>query len=827
MKAIIMKSHKKFLCIFLTCIMLITSVPFTNIFSLQADATTEKTEDWLATAMFYDYIGKNFKLFNTKAFPSNINKADALSALIEDLDNDGEKDLVIFSPQKLSLYKIKDGKITFCNSITDEFASFYNGEGHVCIKYSDNVIRIYTSALSAMGSVIVDTWLGFTVKNEKLVKSTSYRSAFSRGHLLYCDDIKNVTYSSEKSLMKDVEKAGFETGEPFHNDYNEKTDPSDFNGFKGNHILTYSEFAYGGTNNGYIYDNTHLKENVTFGILASHPEMNYTVGEDILIGAYHSENDIVDKTTKYSISVSNSSIIEFIKNQVNDGITSFLFKAKYPGSVLVTVKELNSGISRVIKVTVSDNKSAVRCEDITSSKYTKGDGIYIDNVKCKDINNKTHTVTLDAYNFYHTYGIIEVYDEYGNFVSSEVIEPRVQNSGAKLFVESLSCIGYDIFHRDEAFYHDPDSFAKTSITLKNIPNGSKIEYTNNSSLSERLAYYNAVDIFITCLLETLTFSVDVQAQKKTVKAFAKDFLEALSDSAFKDLSSSISKSLTLGSTEKAVKSVYEAILNTCAKIGFDADNYLKNTLSGLGYTAVDSLIEIAVPSWKIAGTILSAVAITYKFVDIDWCKEHKTFYFYASHHGKKTTQLVSNGVIAENETDGFTKEVFHVEIYDGDITIDLDSGEIQNTVPYEIDMYTDGEKKDPENSVEVLIPIPEDFDKDNCGVLRQEENGNFTLLESEIKGDYIAFETDHFSLYILFEAKDIDQIKLTQKITKGDIDCDGRITAADARLALRASVGLEKFSEAQTLAADVDNNKSVTAADARTILRVSVGLEKL
>ena len=69
--------------------------------------------------------------------------------------------------------------------------------------------------------------------------------------------------------------------------------------------------------------------------------------------------------------------------------------------------------------------------------------------------------------------------------------------------------------------------------------------------------------------------------------------------------------------------------------------------------------------------------------------------------------------------------------------------------------------------------------------------------------------------------------KSSQAVSRGDIDCDSKITAADARLALRASVGLEKFSETQTLAADVDNNKSVTAADARTILRVSVGLEKL
>ncbi len=64
-------------------------------------------------------------------------------------------------------------------------------------------------------------------------------------------------------------------------------------------------------------------------------------------------------------------------------------------------------------------------------------------------------------------------------------------------------------------------------------------------------------------------------------------------------------------------------------------------------------------------------------------------------------------------------------------------------------------------------------------------------------------------------------------VSLGDVDGDGKISAADARLALRASVGLENLSDAEKLAADVDSNGQITAADARLILRASVGLEKL
>lgn len=62
----------------------------------------------------------------------------------------------------------------------------------------------------------------------------------------------------------------------------------------------------------------------------------------------------------------------------------------------------------------------------------------------------------------------------------------------------------------------------------------------------------------------------------------------------------------------------------------------------------------------------------------------------------------------------------------------------------------------------------------------------------------------------------------------GDVNNDGNVTAADARLTLRYSVGLEEFDDIQKQAAEVDGNtESISASDARIILRASVGLEIL
>ncbi len=87
---------------------------------------------------------------------------------------------------------------------------------------------------------------------------------------------------------------------------------------------------------------------------------------------------------------------------------------------------------------------------------------------------------------------------------------------------------------------------------------------------------------------------------------------------------------------------------------------------------------------------------------------------------------------------------------------------------------------------------------------------------------------------------DFDEEQLTQKdpedepehpdemvIGMGDVDGDGRVTASDARLILRAAAQIVTLTMEQEANADVDNDGKVTAFDARIVLRVSAGLETL
>lgn len=61
-------------------------------------------------------------------------------------------------------------------------------------------------------------------------------------------------------------------------------------------------------------------------------------------------------------------------------------------------------------------------------------------------------------------------------------------------------------------------------------------------------------------------------------------------------------------------------------------------------------------------------------------------------------------------------------------------------------------------------------------------------------------------------------------ILRGDVDNDGKITAADARTVLRTSAKIEALSGQNKLNADMNKDGIITAADAREVLRKSAGL---
>ncbi len=77
-------------------------------------------------------------------------------------------------------------------------------------------------------------------------------------------------------------------------------------------------------------------------------------------------------------------------------------------------------------------------------------------------------------------------------------------------------------------------------------------------------------------------------------------------------------------------------------------------------------------------------------------------------------------------------------------------------------------------------------------------------------------------LATMYEGFVVDKV---QFCVMEDVNCDGKITAADARLTLRCAAKLENLQGVVKIAADMNLDNKITAADARLILRKAAGLE--
>lgn len=96
----------------------------------------------------------------------------------------------------------------------------------------------------------------------------------------------------------------------------------------------------------------------------------------------------------------------------------------------------------------------------------------------------------------------------------------------------------------------------------------------------------------------------------------------------------------------------------------------------------------------------------------------------------------------------------------------------------------------------------------------RDKNGNILEADAVVPNDSV--------IVTLYEGYVADAVSVCIPF---DVDCDGKVTAADARLVLRKAAYLESLDGFMFSAADIDGNRIITAADARSILRKAANLD--
>ena len=152
-----------------------------------------------------------------------------------------------------------------------------------------------------------------------------------------------------------------------------------------------------------------------------------------------------------------------------------------------------------------------------------------------------------------------------------------------------------------------------------------------------------------------------------------------------------------------------------------------------------------------------------------------------------------------------------------------DFSNIKYTSAYVFDIYVsapDGSISVPQGEFKINFDNSSDDLIPSATKLYSNRVGDTEPILFSLTQDSVTCETDALGTFIALASNDFS--------LQGDADGDGRITLTDARIALIASAGLIKLTDAQKSACDVvttgTDNNVITTADARKILRTAAGL---
>lgn len=234
--------------------------------------------------IFYKYIKDNLTI--SSSFPYDIQKSNGVfSALIEDFDSDGQKEMLTFSITHnevdqayvvIDLYKLKNNIVTLVDT-SREMAAFAAGnfQSQICCTLENSLVKIDASACGYGGSYIWSKYMTFKVVGDKLTLCDEYSLyEFYRNDMYeYEETVSGKTFSSYEDFYSAVEKSGYNTKTHNHIGYEDaefdvnNDDYTTAQCFKGNHIFTLldSRGMLTAEQYGFIHDNTNLADHISEG----------------------------------------------------------------------------------------------------------------------------------------------------------------------------------------------------------------------------------------------------------------------------------------------------------------------------------------------------------------------------------------------------------------------------------------------------------------------------------------------------------------------------------------------------------------------------------
>ena len=540
-------------------------------------------------------------------------------------------------------------------------------------------------------------------------------------------------------------------------------------------------------------------------VAINNSNLSFVKNENILIAVSEFKDNKESYIDKLSVKVSDSDIVKvsgiydysnlpsiFKKTESYKNCRFISLKAQSVGAAVVQLTNSRTGQIREIPITVAeDNYLGCRASDVKTHTFkgvlgnwvvekdyynAQSGGIWVADFDYKEVSGGWN-YSMNLYNENYSCGVLEVYNADGTLRQIEIID-KFESLTKGIF----KCAEAGWILLDNAYQGDSLSF-RSSTTAKEtrikdifVPQGGRIKVTDDVSVSVNCAVTNAFDMLFTAW----SLADDIGGVIKGIKKISSENVKALTKAAMAKLLVQ-EEYLKFGEKfqekfcEKCATEMSLNTINRYASLLFlDVDVLLDNlevSLNdilkmawGSGVSVAEGLFENCAGPY---GMILKATFLIQDAGDlINESKDiikRKTgnIVFGCTTPLAGHTDMILKGENVTVNTNGNTDSSVILETYriqSGSKYVNLIKNLTGIENPeyqlYEIALHSSGGKKiQPSGNVTVYIECPYSF----ATVYKQDENGNWILIDSHKENGMIVFDVDHFCKFLVINDEKLDE----------------------------------------------------------------------
>ena len=516
--------------------------------------------------------------------------------------------------------------------------------------------------------------------------------------------------------------------------------------------------------------------------------LDIKVGETVTFSAgIRLDDGTFQDPSGITFQLSDASVVKVMNTEISDGQLYVTLQGVLDKTTSITFSDSTTGKSVTIPLTVYSKirdtltlqtvpEFVVKTGPITEGpvNFYNKNGLYVDSFRSTVSDNGIAKVSFDVYNTNHTYAVVEIYDENGEFYNVAIIDKmdNFNDSFKEVLWEGTGCFVRDIVKGNALTYKQETNFSKRTHVEIEIPKNGYISITASSMESDILAIINMADIWLASLSAVKKFDNYATDKHKFMCGLADEIIEsdyikmAKADNKFaKEMLKELHSDTIINS--KTVGGLATTIYNALTELNL-MEIILKGAVSA-GEDILEDMITEAMQDaiHDVTGKFTAAFDAVFLIGRVeDLVLQYSSFSRterggVITIHNQSGGKRHCNNIVLESDVD-FDQDVA-LEVYS--VTLD---DEILNKVKnadaetyklltsnvvrtYNISLMKNGNETQHKSDVSVHIPIPEDLEllglNGHIKVYRIEEDGSVTDMDAVVIDDYIFFTTNHFSLY--------------------------------------------------------------------------------